>query len=114
MTVVSLRNAVASWLRRVRAACENLADDWQRSESGLKSSQLDPLAGVRCVWYGRAMFCLYLPDPNAPAKSCVDTMRDVDQHRDSDPHTSSNLHHAVAWEFEELDRTSRISAHRGE
>lgn len=57
-----------SWLRSLRAAIENLSDNLERSKSRSDNVPRDPFAGLRCVWYGRAMFCLYLPDPDAPAK----------------------------------------------
>ena len=65
------RSLLRSWLRRLRTAIENLSDNLERSKSRSDNLRSDPLAAIRCVWYGRAMFCLYMPQPHAPAKKIV-------------------------------------------
>ena len=111
MPGISPRNPLASWLRGMRATMENLSDNLQRSRSRTQEDRSDPLASVRCVWYGRAMFCLYLPDPDAPEKSVGAT---ASEHPGSDLYPGSQLDHAIVRELEKLDRTSGVAAHRGE
>lgn len=50
MPFIALRMRLTSWLRRVRAAIENLSDDLLRSNA-TKPERSDAFAGVRCVWY---------------------------------------------------------------
>ena len=110
MPFISLRMRLTSWLRRLRAAIENLSDDLLRSHA-TKPERSDALAGVRCVWYGRAMFCLYLPDPHAPVKEPFSA---ADEASESDLDARSKLDHAVVGKLEELDGAFRVAAHRSD
>jgi hypothetical protein len=114
MSVKSIRSPAVSWLSRIRTVAENFFDGTSQAGMLAPTKQRDPLSGLRCVWYGRAMFCLYLPNVPAQAMHPLQTPLTAKGDQPSDLDARAQLDHPVVWELEEFDRAACIAAHCGE
>ncbi len=102
--VVSGRRSAAAWLRRVGKAIKKFFGPIEPGGSPASSEARRRVAGPTCVWYGRAMFCLYLPEPFPGPGSNAQEVREI--RRDLDLHSSPEFDDAVVGQLEELHRAA--------
>ncbi len=67
--IVSVRNATAARLRRVGKAIRKFFGPFAPAETVEPCAATRPARAACCVWYGRATFCLYLPEPCSTSAS---------------------------------------------
>ena len=65
--VVSIRHSASTWLSRAGMAIKKFFGPFEPATAPGASSK--HACALTCVWYGRAMFCLYLPEPFPPPGS---------------------------------------------
>jgi hypothetical protein len=84
----STRHRAAAWWHRAGKAIKKVLGPLEPTGAEHPGTAGEPAFTPTCVWYGRAMFCLYLPEPFSqparPGRSLHDPASTADPNPDAE------------------------------